>query len=400
MSQDVARPQNTGWRRHWRWAVPGAVAALVAGGVGLSGLTAGASQPLPELTAEELLTQVQNAQADGLSGTVVQTSNLGLPELSMGGSADLTSTLTGTHTWRVWYGGQDKARLSLIGSDGETSIIRNGDQMWTWNSTTREAVRFTAPEQESKTAELSDPRVTASPAEATSELLKAIDPTTQVSTAGTGQVAGRPVYELVLTPRTQQTLVESVRIAVDAEEKVPLRVQVHSTKATDPAFEVGFTSVDFSVPEDRNFQFTPPEGTTVRTPDEVAEGHSPADGTGPDTAGRPGSPTDRQDAPRMVGEGWSAVAVGTMPVEQNTPPNGAPTPAQEEQEPGFRHGRPAENTPADLQGMLAQLPQRSGDWGSGRVLESALFSAIITDDGRYAVGAVPVDSLESALAQR
>ena len=392
MSQDLS--QNTGWRRHWRWAAPGAVMVVVAGGVGLTGLTAGASQPLPERSAQELLTDVQNAEVDGLSGTVVQTSNLGLPNISTG-SSDLNSTLAGTHTWRVWYGGQDKARLSLVGNRGESNIIRNGNEVWTWNSTAKEAMKYTVPEHKSKTPELTSPAATASPQEATTEVLKALEPTTRVSTDGTGEVAGRQVYELVLTPRTQDTLVDSVRIAVDAQEKVPLRVQVRSKKAKDPAFEVGFTSVDFSVPEARNFQFTPPEGTTVKTMDEAkAESGHPA----PQAPAEGSAPQKPENAPTIVGEGWAAVAVGSVPAEQAGRLTGSASPAPAE-EPGLRRGPHGEQGPSDLPGMLAQLPQKSGDWGSGRVLEGTLFSAIITDDGRYAVGAVPVSTLEAALAK-
>ena len=86
---------------------------------------------------------------------------------------------------------------------------------------------------------------------------------TTVTTSGTASVAGRSAYELVLTPKDKTTLVGSVRIAIDSQEHVPLRVQVYSTKRTNPAFEVGFTAVDFAKPDARQFAFTPPAGTTV-----------------------------------------------------------------------------------------------------------------------------------------
>jgi hypothetical protein len=34
------------------------------------------------------------------------------------------------------------------------------------------------------------------------------------------------------------------------------------------------------------------------------------------------------------------------------------------------------------------LPKVSGSWGSGHLLSSALFSALVTDDGRVLAGAV------------
>jgi hypothetical protein len=47
--------------------------------------------------------------------------------------------------------------------------------------------------------------------------------------------------------------------------------------------------------------------------------------------------------------------------------------------------------------VLAALPRVSGSWGSGRLLRSSLLSAVITDDGRLAVGAVAPDLLYQAL---
>src|SRR4051812_17268573 len=92
-----------------RWAVPGVAAAAVA--VAATGvLTADATPPLPPKTAAQLLVDLAGAQVDGLSGTVVQNSEIGLPALPAGphGSTSLTSLLTGTHTLRVWYAAPDK----------------------------------------------------------------------------------------------------------------------------------------------------------------------------------------------------------------------------------------------------------------------------------------------------
>ena len=50
--------------------------------------------------------------------------------------------------------------------------------------------------------------------------------------------------------------------------------------------------------------------------------------------------------------------------------------------------------------MLEALPTTSGAWGTGRVLSGTLFSAILTDDGRIAIGAVPPAVLGDALAER
>ena len=50
--------------------------------------------------------------------------------------------------------------------------------------------------------------------------------------------------------------------------------------------------------------------------------------------------------------------------------------------------------------MLGALPRVSGTWGSGRLLDSRLVSALITDDGRVYVGAVDPSVLYRAAATR
>jgi hypothetical protein len=79
-----------------------------------------------------------------------------------------------------------------------------------------------------------------------------------------------------------------------------------------------------------------------------------------------------------VGRGWGAVAVGSLP-------------------PGALSSGSGD---AQAQGLLRSLPRVSGAWGSGRLLAGTLFSAVLTDDGRYAVGAVTPERLYAALAAK
>jgi hypothetical protein len=58
----------------------------------------------------------------------------------------------------------------------------------------------------------------------------------------------------------------------------------------------------------------------------------------------------------------------------------------------------------DKSGTIATLQKAatpvSGSWGSGRVLRTKLFSALLTDDGRVFVGAVTPDVLTQAAAHK
>ena len=126
-----------------RWLVPAVVAVvLAAGGSTIGVLTAAARGGLPERSPAQLLVDIQNARLDGLSGTIVQNADLGLPSLpgvGGAGSSDMTSLVSGSHTLRLWYAGPNKVRVALLGSLGESDLIRNGTDVWTWSSKDKSA---------------------------------------------------------------------------------------------------------------------------------------------------------------------------------------------------------------------------------------------------------------------
>jgi outer membrane lipoprotein-sorting protein len=374
-----------------RWAVPAGAAALFVAGSALAPLGAVADSGLPARTAEELLVALQERTPVPVSGTVATRADLGLPDLPMGMAPDSgpLALASGERTLRMWTDGPTRQRLALIERAAETTVVRNGDVAWVWSSADATATRIELPGEGPATgrdaAEL-PPGVTlpSTPQEAAEMALAALDPTTEVTTSGLAAVAGRDAYELLLTPRDADTLVRVVRVALDAETSTPLRVQVYSTEIADPAFEVGFTSVDFGTADPALFEFTPPPGATV----EQRDVPTPAQG---------GEPTDAQATPgpqpTVVGSGWSAVLVGELPADAlaDLAESGSRASAEE-----WGSDDPA----ATALALVEALPSTSGDWGSGRVLAGTLFSAILTDDGRFAVGAVDPEALGAALAGR
>lgn len=350
-----------------RWAVPAVVAAsVIGGGAAIGTLTASADPSLPPRSAAQLLVDLQTAQLDGLSGTVVQRADLGLPSLATsasGQSTDLTSLIAGKHTLRVWYAGPDQARIALLGRLGESDIIVNKQDVWLWNSQKKTYSHEQLPSREAA-AEAAQPRVGAStlpltPQQAADAALAAIDPSTVVSTAGTARVAGRDAYEIVLAPRDSASLVDQVRLAIDAKEYVPLRVQMYAKGVSDPAVEVAFTQITFERPDPEHFTFSPPaDAKEEKLPSFTQLGAV--------------TPT----AGKAVGSGWTTVLVGRTPSLGNDQGTGQATP----------------------EALLRLLPEVSGPWGSGRQISGKLFTMLLTDDGRVLVGLVSPERLYEVAA--
>ena len=137
-------------------------------------------------------------------------------------------------------------RLALLGTLGETDVIRNGTDVWIWRSRDNTAEhQLTLPAgTDDKPAPLAS-GVPSTPQEAADAALAAIDPTTAVTTTGAATVAGRDAYELVLAPKDTASLIGQVRLAIDAKEHIPLRVEVYAKDANDPAIRVAFQQISF-----------------------------------------------------------------------------------------------------------------------------------------------------------
>ncbi|MEU5567844.1 LolA family protein [Micromonospora musae] len=356
-----------------RWLVPVAAAITVIGGGAAVGTFAAEAEPsLPPRTAAQLLVDLQTAQLEGLSGTVVQRADLGLPPIAglAAGSNELAALASGTHTLRVWHSGPDRQRIALLDTLGERDLIRNGRDLWSWDSRSNTATHRTlGGDAAGKPSGDAAPELPATPAQAADQALAAIEPSTAVSVGRAATVAGRDAYELVLEPRDEASLVHQVRIAIDSREHVPLRFELFATGSDQPAFEVAFTQVDFRRPDADQFSFNPPPGVTMR--EEKADRADRADLP----ARRPA--TAEHPQVRTVGTGWTTVLVARIDAA------GAKAGAEK---PGG----------AELAGVLGSLPAVSGEWGSGRLFTSKLFTVLLTDDGRVLAGAVTPERLYEA----
>lgn len=394
-----------------RWVAPAAAVAVAAAvTVATTAAARADNHPvLPPITAEQLLTNVLQPTTQALSGTVKVTSDLGLPQIPglsgavsgtgvvPGGAASvaagssatspaltgLTTLLTGTNTLRVWADGPDRSRVAVISQGGESDIVRNGTDLWLWQSAGKQALHATLP---ARPAGATAPQLTpaqqqelqkvvgqlpTTPQQAAQTLLALAGPTTDVTLDATTTVAGHAAYQIVATPKDKGTLVARVVVAVDAQTHVPLRTEVYSTQRSAPAVSVGFTDVSFTAPPADTFTFTPPAGTTVQQWQAPTGKHDTPSGT-----------TGTKPQVSTTGTGWATVVVAHLPAG-SLPQAGTGT----------------TGTGPKGAGVLGMLPTVSGSWGSGHALSGTLFSVLVTDNGTVAAGAVPVATLEAALAQ-
>ncbi|HEU4756738.1 MAG TPA: hypothetical protein VFS72_08770, partial [Agromyces sp.] len=397
----------------------------------------------------ELLAFVESSDVDAFSGSIEQRSELGLPDLSgiVGGMApgaggegdgdadgadadaaasagpdDLIALATGSFDANV-YVDESNARLQVLDRLAERNVYLGPDEAWFVDSETRTATRLTLPEgtdleqlkadaeaqaeqlaDEAKAraeAELPDGEQLPTPQQLLDRALERLDETTEVSVGNDGRVAGREVYELVLEPRTDETLVGEIRFAIDGENGAALAASVTGRGSPEPAFSVGFTDVDFSAPDPSVFAFEPAADVTVTehvvpipTAEEWAQWQAEAEAR---AEGDEGVAPDAPAVPHPIvhGEGWATVveldaAAAMAAIAEH---EGATGDAQAGEDAA------AAPSPEQLAEASAALEALTTPVDGGRALQTSLLSVLITDDGRVLAGSVPVDTLVDYAAE-
>ena len=441
-----------------RWAAPVGAVAVVGIVIAASAAASAAVPSLPSRTAAQLLADVAQGvhkPTGPFTATVQQAANLGLPELPVpsgpgGASSPLTS---GTQSISIWYADPQHVRVAEPAQAGESDLRRDGNTVWLWDSKNQTATEVTLPSEAtglpkregngaapSGGPSASAPPVPATPEAAASQLLKAVGPSTVVGVQSNVYVADRPAYQLSIAPKSSQSLISQILIAIDASRSIPLRVEVFGRGSAGLVYSLGFSALTFGPPAATNFTFTPPPGATVNkqviaaNPGAYLRGlglpvgssasasawSSPqasslpapsvpalslsvgALGYGPShlLGASPGKPT-------VIGSDWLSVVA--------TPANAAVAAAVQqlltEQRATTRHGLfgssssavPAPSTSgstvpvgpylAPLQALVVATTPVSGTWGHGRLLQTALVSVLITSNGQILAGAVTPQQL-------
>ncbi len=312
----------------------------------------------------------------------------------------------------MYYQDATHYRLAVPTTASESDIIRDGNTMWLWQSSQDSVTKFTVPPGTLKDkrikAKLPDGQVL-TPQQAADQVLKAVGKTTLVSVESNVMVAGEPAYQLVLAPRDHRSLVGKVTIAVDGKYGIPLRVQVFAKGASAPAFQVGYTDLAFTAPDPANFSFTPPPGAKVDTVSPRRQASVQPSGAKPGVAGF-----------GTYGKSWLTVVAVPEKDLTGSFGTGAPLPAPGNGTPSLgsfgskriaqlKSGgqQPGGYAPAGSAGLgissqevigalFGAAKPVHGSWGSGTLLQTSLFSMLISN-GEVYIGAVEPSVLYSAV---
>ncbi len=370
---------NRGPWKKWTPAVAATamIAALAAGG----SITASARTDLPDRTPQEVLEMVASHELEGFSGRLAASVELGLPQVPVddlrdgeagetasldGRIAEALSLLAGTHEARVFADGHDRFRLQFLDGAEEQNLVRDDDELWFYDSAENQAVHTTLPRHGPRDGVPKDRRyhdeALPTPERIAEHLLDGSEEHSVVSVEEGTSDSGREAYTLRLDPRTEQTLVDTVSVDVDARTGMPLGVEVRAVGQDEPAVSVAFTEFTPEVPDAGLFDFQPPAGATVEEKS-LRDCGMGQDGDAAWENGHRGRGYGEHRRGEVVGEGWDAVVV-----------------------------IPAGAMPQELEDS-ALLDELAVDVQDGRLLSTPLLNVLLTDDGRVLAGPVPQQRL-------
>ena len=390
--------------RRTRWAVPATAVVVIGTAVAVSQITIAQAAPaLPARTPAQLLAQVSSdATLPPLTGTVVETTSLGLPQLPQAADpTSLSSLITGSHTVNIYYEDANHFRVQVPQTMSEMDAIRDGNTLWSWNSTENAVTEYTLQGASNPAGKRFKDHVQTGPVltpqQAANEILQAVGKTTTVSVQSNVLVAGEPAYQLVLAPKDKRSLVGQVVIAIDGKYGVPLRVQVFAKGATSPAFQVGFTTIAFVTPAQANLRFTPPPGAKVTKVNLASDLGGQASGTG--------SGNEDTSGFGVFGSGWLTVAELPRSAISNVEAIGSgglfgsssqSATGQGTSGGSIGMGAFGGESQAVLHALLVAAKPVHGPWGSGTLLTTSLMSMLMTN-GEIYIGAVEPSVLYAAV---
>ncbi len=403
-------------------------------------LQANAVVDLPDKTAQEVLLMVNQDPNIAFSATITKTADLGFPALNLStgmtdsmaksakdlapkgmedfvpkaaNSAQLAAALevvSGTQNARVYIDGPKKLRLQILDRMSERDFVVNDNKVWFYDAGTASVTYAQLPKmpaiQASKKAEaramieqylqLASIDIS-TPAKAASFLLSNLDSSTKVSVGSDARVAGRTVYQLILEPRAAESLVDSITIAIDSETGLPLDLMVRAKGQKAPAFELGFTSIDFAKPEAALFDYATPPGaklTTVAMPTQADLTKAEAE-LNKAKSSYLADPTKMQS---MIKDQLKAAGIDLSGLNLNDLKTGNLP---------YVTGRdwttvvdvPASLIPAGIldNDTFSNLTKKVA---GGRVISTSLFNVLITDNGHIFAGAVTIDALQASASKQ
>jgi outer membrane lipoprotein-sorting protein len=254
-------------------SIAGLVAAIAAGTAIAVAATGSGPVPKPESLATALHQAATAPSVKGISARISFTNNL--VDSSDFTSSDTADPILQGASGRLWLSSDHQLRIELQSNNGDAQVVVDKGSFWISDPSSQTVYEGTLPAQQSDKGDQAKSGKSAgqgvpSVAEIQSDLnrlMRRVD----VSGARPSDVAGRPAYRVVVSPKHDGGLLGSAQLAWDAVKGVPLDVGIYARGNTSPVLELKATDISYGQVAGSVFLLTPPAGykvTRISTPDQ------------------------------------------------------------------------------------------------------------------------------------
>jgi hypothetical protein len=216
------------------------IAAVLATGIALASSRSGPKPP-PRSLASALNAALHSKPVAGFSARITFTNHL-FPSGTIAGSPLLSGA-----SGRLWLAGDGRFRVELQSDTGDTQITSDGHTLSLYDAAKGTLYRLALPGHKTSGAEGA---AKAKPSHAfgiaqIQHALKQLSGSALVSGAIPGDIAGRPVYSVRISPSHDGGLLGAVQLAWDAQRGVPLKLAVYSRGDPSPVLALTATDVHY-----------------------------------------------------------------------------------------------------------------------------------------------------------
>ena len=206
----------------------------------------------------------------GYSATIKLTNHLVEgSELAGGGSGGApgglaSSPLIKGASGRMWASADGRMRLELQAEQGDTQIVYDGHTVTAYDASSNTIYRYT-PKQAAGSKD-SAPNASTEPVPSVAKIEEALSEARKhanVSEGSATDVGGRPAYTVRVSPNETGSLIGGAELSFDADNALPLRTAVYSSKSSSPVIELAASEVSYGPVDPSVFKITPPADAKI-----------------------------------------------------------------------------------------------------------------------------------------
>jgi outer membrane lipoprotein-sorting protein len=198
-------------------------------------------KPPPRSLASALNSALHAKPVSGFSARVTFTNHL-FPDGALTGSPLLAGA-----SGRVWISNDGRFRLELQSDTGDTQITGDGKTISVYDAAKGTLYRLVLPAHKASSSD--QPQAMERPhtfgVADIQHILTQLSSQANLSGAIPGDIAGRPVYSVRVSPSHDGGLLGAVQLAWDAEHGVPLKLAVYSRGDSSPVLALTATDVHY-----------------------------------------------------------------------------------------------------------------------------------------------------------